>query len=39
MEEDARMSIPITEVQRAYFRTGATLDVEFRRAQLARLAA
>jgi aldehyde dehydrogenase (NAD+) len=37
MREDARMSIPITEVQRAYFRTGATLDAEFRRAQLARL--
>jgi aldehyde dehydrogenase (NAD+) len=31
------MSAPIPEVQRAYFRTGATLGAEFRRAQLGRL--
>ena len=31
------MATPIPEVQRAYFRTGATLDVQFRRAQLGRL--
>src|SRR5512134_2618270 len=33
------MSAPVSEVQRAFFRTGATLDLAFRREQLDKLRA